>query len=181
MENRKDATRQQAISHTIQIDTPTGQAHDAISGEVPIPNMDWQPPKVLETPPAPAGWHFTWIRSMSGAEDDTKNVASALREGYQFATTADVPRDYFAPTIEDARFGGNKTLIGVRDMVLMKIPLRMKRQRDAYYAGLAGQQEDRIDRRLAAESARKGDRLFVAEKRSSTELRSAPPDDEADD
>jgi len=67
MENRKDATRQQAISHTIQIDTPTGQAHDAISGEVPIPNMDWQPPKVLETPPAPAGWHFTWIRSMSGA------------------------------------------------------------------------------------------------------------------
>jgi len=92
-----------------------------------------------------------------------------------------VPRDYFAPTIEDARFGGNKTLIGVRDMVLMKIPLRMKRQRDAYYAGLAGQQEDRIDRRLAAESARKGDRLFVAEKRSSTELRSAPPDDEADD
>ena len=175
--NRKDTARAQAISATIPVDTPEQMAHDATNGDVPVANMDWKPPKVLETPPAPAGYHFTWIRTMLGGEEDTTNLSRALQEGYEFATEADMPRDYFAPTIKDARFGQGRTLIGVRDMVLMKITLRKKKQRDAFYASRASDQERRIDQRLAAERARPGDKLFVMERNSRTELRKAPLDD----
>lgn len=177
---RKDTARAEAISHTIVLDTPEHQAHDAVQGDVPVPNMDWKPPQTLETPPAPAGWHFTWVRSMSGATDDSQNVVKALQEGYQFASTADIPRDYFAPTLESARFGGNKTLIGVRDMVLMKIPLRMKKQRDAHYLSRAMQKEAGVDARLMAENTNRQSRFFSNSK-STSGLHRGPLDDGGDD
>lgn len=174
---RKDQARAETISATMSVDNPNQQAQDSVQGDVPRQNMDWQPPKALETPPAPAGWHFTWVRSMMGAEDDSKNVLAARREGYEFATSGDIPAGYFLPTIEDARFG-SKTLIAVRDMVLMKIPLRMKKQRDAHYAQRGEQQMDRIDQKLTAAKMREGDRLIVMERNSTTELRKPRQDDE---
>ncbi len=43
----------------------------------------WTPPSSLDAPPAPDGFRHRWIRADSLGFDDTKNIASKLRSGYE--------------------------------------------------------------------------------------------------
>ena len=45
----------------------------------------WQRPSSLDAPPAPDGYIHRWIRAEVQGYQDTKNVISRLREGYELA------------------------------------------------------------------------------------------------
>lgn len=175
--NRKDTAFAQAREATHAVDTPDKIAQDAISSGQPVENMDWRPPETLETPPAPAGWHYTWVRTSVAGIDDADNIRKMLNQGWRPVPASEAPKGYFPPTISDERFAGGIAVIGVRDMILCKIPMKMKRQRDAYYQKEGETQVQEIDKRLRSESQRPGDR-FMIDRQSSTELRSVPLDDD---
>jgi hypothetical protein len=42
----------------------------------------WRPPSMLETPPAPEGYSYRWIRAEIVGQEDRKNVTARLREGF---------------------------------------------------------------------------------------------------
>ena len=62
----------------------------------------WTPPSKLEAPEPPAGYSHRWIRTSLRGEDDTMNVSSRLREGWEPVRADEYPElagRY--PTIED--------------------------------------------------------------------------------
>jgi len=176
--SRKDQAATEALDATIPLDNPNQMAHNATDGGTPTQNMDWRPPTALETPPAPAGFRYTWVRTSIGGEDDGDNIRKTMSQGYQPVLASEIPEGWFPPTMKDSRFARGQAIVGVRDMVLMKIPERMKKQRDAYYANRATTQVRQIDEALHGEKQRAGDKFFV-DRKSNSELRSAPLDDES--
>ena len=54
----------------------------------------WTPPSRLDTPPAPEGYEYRWIRSEVNGFQDKQNVYSKLREGYELVRLEDVPEEY---------------------------------------------------------------------------------------
>ena len=47
-----------------------------------VARKPWQPPSMLETPPAPEGYEYRWIRAEIVGQEDKKNVTARLREGF---------------------------------------------------------------------------------------------------
>jgi len=173
--NRKDQAFKEAREATLPtLDTPDKIVHAAMESDIPSENMDWKPPETLETPPPPPGWRYTWVRTIAGKFEDGDNVRKMFGQGWRPVTKGEVPAKYFMPTISDARFNDGRETIGVRDMILCKIPERMWNQRMAYYNRRAGVQISEIDKRLHSESQRSGDRFFADRK---TEVLRAPPTD----
>ena len=178
--NIKDHANKEGQRAILHLDNPSKMAHDAVATDNPELNQDWKPPRPLESPPAPAGYHTSWIRTNlgKGGVFDASNIREKLREGWRFCTVADIPAGYHFESTALEHLNGGKEVITIQDMVLMKFPLRMKRQRDAYYANRANAQVRGVDNILNAEKAKSGARLFVEQStRNSTELRAAPLDD----
>ena len=107
----------------------------------------WKPASSLETPQAPEGYKFRWIRSEVRGQSDTKNVASRLREGWEFVRAEDYP-DFHAPTIEDGKHAG---VIGVGGLLLAKIPEEIVASRAAYFASQTADQMTAVDNDLMKE------------------------------
>jgi len=47
-----------------------------------VARKPWSPPSMLETPPAPEGYTYRWIRAEIAGSEDRKNVTSRMREGF---------------------------------------------------------------------------------------------------
>ena len=104
----------------------------------------WQRPSSLDAPPAPNGYIHRWIRAEVQGYQDTKNVISRLREGYELVRADEYP-DWQLPTIEDGKHAG---VIGVGGLLLARIPEELIKQRDAYYSGLTQDQIKAVDNDL---------------------------------
>ena len=104
----------------------------------------WQRPSSLDAPPAPDGYIHRWIRAEVQGYQDTKNVISRLREGYELVRADEYP-DMQMPTIEDGKHAG---IIGVGGLLLARIPEELIKQRDAYYNGLTEDQIKAVDNDL---------------------------------
>ena len=104
----------------------------------------WQRPSSLDAPPAPDGYIHRWIRAEVQGYQDTKNVISRLREGYELVRADEYP-DWQLPTIEDGKHAG---VIGVGGLLLARIPEELIKQRDAYYNGLTEDQIKAVDNDL---------------------------------
>ncbi len=89
----------------------------------------WTPPNSLDAPPAPTGYRHQWIRAEILGQQDTKNVASSLREGYELVRADEYPDQNF-PTMDTGRYAG---VIGVGGLLLARIPEEIALQIDAYY------------------------------------------------
>ena len=89
----------------------------------------WTPPNSLDAPPAPTGYRHQWIRESILGQQDTKNVASSLREGYELVRADEYPDQNF-PTMDTGRYAG---VIGVGGLLLARIPEEIALQIDAYY------------------------------------------------
>ena len=50
----------------------------------------WRPPSMLETPPAPEGYSYRWIRAEIVGQEDKKNVMSRLREGFELVRKEEI-------------------------------------------------------------------------------------------
>jgi hypothetical protein len=93
------------------------------------PERRWQRASALPAIPAPPGFYLEWVRRDNSVRGDCENLVAHLTEGWEFARKADFP-GRFLPTQRVSDYG---ELIGNASSVLMKLPLAMKHQRDAYY------------------------------------------------
>jgi len=88
----------------------------------------WTPPSTLDAPPAPAGYRHRWIRAELLGQDDSRNVASRLREGFEFVRADEYPQNF--PSSKDGKYAG---VIGVGGLLLARIPEEIAQSREAYF------------------------------------------------
>jgi len=99
----------------------------------------WVPPSSLDAPPAPDGFRYRWIRAESHGFQDTKNISSRIREGYELVRAEEVENASDYPVLDEGKYKG---VIGVGGLLLAKVPIEIAKQRQAY---MARRHEDRSD------------------------------------
>ena len=109
----------------------------------------WTPPSKLEAPEPPTGYAHRWIRTSIRGEDDSMNVSSRLREGWEPVRADEYPElagRY--PTIEDGTHAG---VIGVGGLMLARIPEETVEERTEYFREQTRTQMDAVDQNLMRE------------------------------
>ena len=89
----------------------------------------WVPPSSLDAPPAPDGFRYRWIRAEVQGFQDTTNVTSRQREGYELVRAEEVENASDYPVLDEGRYKG---VIGVGGLLLAKVPIEIAKQRQAY-------------------------------------------------
>ena len=107
----------------------------------------WTPPNSLDAPPAPTGYRHQWIRAEILGQQDTKNIASSLREGWELVRADEYPDSQF-PEVTEGRYAG---VIGVGGLLLARIPEEIALQIDAYYKKQNDAKEEAVDNNLMKE------------------------------
>jgi|TARA_S200002703_G_scaffold118254_1_gene103901 hypothetical protein len=108
----------------------------------------WRPPSMLDTPPAPEGYTYRWIRAELVGEEDRKNVMSRMREGFELVRSEEI-QDFDLPSMDDGRHAG---VVAVGGLLLAKIPNETRDERNAYFNDRAKLQQDAVDNDLMKES-----------------------------
>ena len=124
----------------------------------------WQRPSDLDAPPAPPGFRHRWIRKEAAGQDDSKNVAGKLREGYELVRADEYP-DYHASSMDDGKHAGT---IGVGSLLLARIPTETASERTAYYRERARDQQRAVDNEMLKANAHDTMRIGTPERRSRT-------------
>jgi len=92
----------------------------------------WTPPAKLDVgQEPPEGMHYRWVRHELLNNSDDANVNSRIRQGYEVVKPVDLGADYVAPDILDT--GKYKGTVRSGDLILMKVPVEIVEQRNAYY------------------------------------------------
>ena len=107
----------------------------------------WSPPNSLDAPPAPTGYRHQWIRSEILGQNDAKNIASSLREGWELVRADEYP-DSIYPEMTEGRYAG---VIGVGGLLLARIPEEIALQIDAYYKKQNKDKEEAVNTNLMKE------------------------------
>ncbi len=105
----------------------------------------WVPPSNLDAPEPPEGFHHRCVRAEFRGEQDEKNIMARLRSGYEFVRKEEYPDRIDLPSISDGKFKG---VIGVGGLLLMRCPIEVKEDRDAYFAEITKGKQDSIDNDL---------------------------------
>ena len=105
----------------------------------------WVPPSSLEAPDPPEGFHHRWVRAEFRGESDEKNIMGRLRSGYEFVMLSEYPDRLDLPSVSDGKYKG---VIGVGGLLLMRCPIEVKEDRDAYFRRLTDDQQASIDNDL---------------------------------
>tara|TARA_R110000744_G_scaffold96444_2_gene186376 strand:+ start:945 stop:1463 length:519 start_codon:yes stop_codon:yes gene_type:complete len=108
----------------------------------------WKPPSMLDTPQAPPGYQFRWIREATRGQDDKSNMSKRIREGYEPVRAEDYP-DFEAPTVDS---GKNTGVIGVGGLILAKVPVETAEERNSYFQNQAKSAMDGVDHNYMRES-----------------------------
>ena len=101
----------------------------------------WVNSSHLDAPKCPDGFRQRWIRYETMGQDDTKNITSKLRQGWELVR-ADAYPDLNYPAIEQGRYKG---YIGVGGLVLARIPEELARQRDAHFSKLTKDKQEAVE------------------------------------
>ena len=101
----------------------------------------WVNSSHLDAPKCPDGFRQRWIRYETMRQDDTKNITSKLRQGWELVR-ADAYPDLNYPAIEQGRYKGH---IGVGGLVLARIPEELARQRDAHFNKLTKDKQEAVE------------------------------------
>ena len=89
----------------------------------------WVPPSSLDAPPAPDGFRYRWIRAEVQGYQDTTNITSRQREGYELVRAEEVENASDYPVLDEGRYKG---VIGVGGLQLAKVPIEIAKQRQEY-------------------------------------------------
>ena len=108
----------------------------------------WVPPSSLDAPPAPDGFRYRWIRAESVGFQDTKNVSSRIREGYELVRADEVENASDYPVVDDGKYKG---VIGVGGLLLAKVPIEIAQQRQQYMTNQHKLKTEAIDNDLMKE------------------------------
>ena len=109
----------------------------------------WQPPSMLDAPPAPEGFKHRWIRAEVRGFDDRQNISAKLREGYELVRKDEYP-DFEAPVIETGKHEG---VFGVGGLLLARIPLETVEERTEYFKKRHTDQLEAVDHDMMRENA----------------------------
>ena len=107
----------------------------------------WAPPSRLEAPQAPEGYVHRWIRTSMRNEEDTMNVHTKLREGWEPVRAEEYP-DYNYPVIDEGRHAG---VIGQGGLMLCRIPAETAKERSEYYGLRTREQMTAVDQDMMKE------------------------------
>ena len=105
----------------------------------------WVPPSNLDAPEPPEGFHHRWVRAEFRGEQDEKNIMGRLRSGYEFVRKDEYPDRMDLPSVNDGKYKG---VIGVGGLLLMRCPIEVKEDRDAYFRRLTDDQKTSIENDL---------------------------------
>ena len=108
----------------------------------------WVPPSSLDAPPAPDGFRYRWIRAESVGFQDTKNIASRLREGYELVRAEEVENASDYPVLDEGRYKG---VIGVGGLLLAKVPSEIAKQRQEYMTRRHAERSEAVNNDLMRE------------------------------
>ena len=89
----------------------------------------WVQPSSLDAPPAPDGFRYRWIRAEVQGFQDTTNITSRQREGYELVRAEEVENASDYPVLDEGRYKG---VIGVGGLLLAKVPIEIAKQRQEY-------------------------------------------------
>jgi hypothetical protein len=137
------------------------------SREKTVRRKPWTPPSRLDTPPAPEGYKYHWIRSEVNGFQDKQNVYSRLREGYELVRISELPEEYqsMMPSVEDGKHAG---VVAVGGLLLGKIPLETVGERNQHYRSRAREQLEAVDNEMMRENAHSTMRIQNPERSSRT-------------
>jgi len=107
----------------------------------------WAPPSRLEAPEAPEGYVHRWIRTAMRNEEDTMNVHTKLREGWEPVRAEEYP-NYNYPVIDEGRHAG---VIGQGGLMLCRIPAETAQERSEYYGLRTREQMTAVDQDMMKE------------------------------
>ena len=117
----------------------------------------WQPVRKLDTPPAPEGYKYRWIRESILGSEDRANVSRRVREGFELVRGDDLPDGWFLPTMDgDGRHAG---VVYQDGLMLAKIPVETAEERNAYFADKTQEAKDALDNTMFNEN--RGDSRYV--------------------
>ena len=108
----------------------------------------WVPPSSLDAPPAPDGFRYRWIRAEVVGYQDTKNITSRLREGYELVRAEEVENASDYPVLDEGRYKG---VIGVGGLLLAKVPVEIAKQRQAYMTQRHDERNEAVENDLLKE------------------------------
>lgn len=109
----------------------------------------WVRPSSLDAPEAPPGYKHRWIRREAAGQEDNKNVAGKLREGYELVRAEEYP-DFVVPTADTGRHAG---VIAVGDVMLARVPDEVVEERKEYYRQRTSDQIQAVDNDLMKSNA----------------------------
>ena len=107
----------------------------------------WTPPNSLDAPPAPTGYRHQWLRAEILGMQDSKNIASSLREGFELVRADEYPEENW-PTMNEGRYAG---IIGQGGLVLARIAEEIALQIDEYYKKQNEAKEEAVETNLMKE------------------------------
>jgi hypothetical protein len=116
-----------------------------------VARKPWSPPSTLDTPPAPEGYTYRWIRAEIVGQEDRKNVTSRLSEGFDLVRSDELhtsDQDRF-DTLQQGKHAG---VVARGGLLLAKIPNETREERNSYYAQRAQTQQDAVDNDMMKES-----------------------------
>ena len=105
----------------------------------------WVPPSSLDAPEPPEGFHHRWVRAEYRGQQDEKNVMGRLRSGYELVMASEYPDRIDLPSVQDGKYKG---VIGVGGLILMRCPIEVKEDGDAYFAGKTSDQQQSVENDL---------------------------------
>ena len=108
----------------------------------------WVPPSSLDAPPAPDGFRYRWIRAEVVGYQDTKNVTSRLREGYELVRAEEVENASDYPVLDEGKYKG---VIGVGGLLLAKVPVEIAKQRQEYMTQRHEERNEAVENDLMKE------------------------------
>lgn len=107
----------------------------------------WRPPARLETPQAPEGMKYRWVRASIRGSADDDNVILRQRQGYEVVRPEDLANTAGLDirTKEDGKHAG---VVTSGDLILMQVPTDIAEQRQDYYEGQATKMQKAVDQEL---------------------------------
>ena len=100
----------------------------------------WTPPSSLDAPRPKDGYRHRWIRLEIMGQDDTKNISSKLRSGWELVRADEYPGENFS-TITEGKYTG---VIGHGGLALARIPEEVAKARNEYFARKTQESEQAI-------------------------------------
>ena len=119
MSKMVDNKRPSAAAHATR-ETETRKAQER--------EYTYSPPSQLDSPQAKPGIAHRWVRISLMGSDDDRNMSMRRREGWEVVRAEEHP-EFVGPVHSEGRFTG---VIGVGDLILMKIDERLLAAKQKY-------------------------------------------------